>query len=80
MLQRRFSPLLSVKQMTYVQFNRIATKGRHTLSKNYKAILLDSSRFDLLIEDSVYLKVLLHWNQEWNIEFFQLEKKNVEWR
>lgn len=79
MLQRRFSPLLSVKQMTYVQFNRIATKGRRTLSKNYEAILLDSSRFDLLTEDSVYFKVLLYWNQEWNAEFFQLEK-NVELR
>lgn len=58
MLQRRFSLLLSVKQMTYAQFNRIATKGRHTLAKNYKAILLDSSRFDLLIEDGVYFKGL----------------------
>ena len=58
MLQRRFSPLLPVKQMTYVQFSRIATKGKHILSKNYGAILLDSSRFDLLIEDRVYFKVI----------------------
>lgn len=57
MLQRRLSLLLSVKQ-TYAQFNKIATKGRHTLSKNYEAILLDSSRFDLLIGDSVYFEVL----------------------
>lgn len=59
MLQRRFSQLLSVKQMAYAQFNRTAPKGRNTVSNNYEAILLDSSSFDLLIEDSVYFEVVL---------------------
>lgn len=51
---------MSVKQMAYAQFNRIATKGSHTISKNYEAFLSDSSRFDLSIEGSVYFKAVLY--------------------
>lgn len=44
--------------MAYAQFNRIATQERHTVFKNYKVILLDPSRFNYLIEGSVYFKVI----------------------